>query len=287
MRDALRHSTRVAGGSSSFSLPHFIGEPPHNADGDADGNRIPPQHAASRQTPLNSGFLHRIPPHHAQRIGLRTEKVAGSSPAERAPIYSANRSNSRRPEPSIRRPRPSRFNCTANRRRMALEPILAPSPGPFLCKSRQPPRSCSSRRPQLAGSLSHSGRHLLIDDVGVVAVADLLYGVLGPFLIVHGASYLAGPVLLYEGRTRLVELFAMDASANHAMLAAGQRRWTSCCRWCSTTVRRYRSSILWRRRRRFWPLRVSLARIGERGRLGPPRYSSFSSTRARRLSTWR
>src|SRR5215212_9865529 len=84
MRDALRHSTRVAGGSSSFSLPHFIGEPPHNADGDADGNRIPPQHAASRQTPLNSGFLHRIPPHHAQRIGLRTEKVAGSSPAERA-----------------------------------------------------------------------------------------------------------------------------------------------------------------------------------------------------------
>src|SRR5215207_6159110 len=58
----------------------------------------------------------------------------------------------------------------------------------------------------------------------------------------------------------------------------------SCCRWCSTTVRRYRSSILWRRRRRFWPLRVSLARIGERGRLGPPRYSSFSSTRARRLS---
>src|SRR5215211_2902740 len=108
------------------------------------------------------------------------QKVAGSSPAERAPIY------------------------PANRRRTALEPILAPSPRPFLCKSRQPPRSCSSRRPQLAGSLSHSGRHLLIDDVGVVAVADLLYGVLGPFLIVHGASYLVGPVLLYEGRTRLV-----------------------------------------------------------------------------------
>src|SRR5215212_600934 len=90
MRDALRHSTRVAGGSSSFSLPHFIGEPPHNADGDADGNRIPPQHAASLQTPLKSGFLHRIPPHHAQRIGLRTEKVAGSSPAELALKSPAN-----------------------------------------------------------------------------------------------------------------------------------------------------------------------------------------------------
>src|SRR5215213_8274531 len=135
------------------------------------------------------------------------QKVAGSSLDERAPIYPANRSNSRRPEPSIRRPRPARFNCTANRGRMAPEPILAPSPGPFLCRSQQPRRSCSPRRPRLAGSLSCSGRHLLIDDDGVVAVADLLYGVLGPFLIVHGASYLVGPVLLYEGRRRLVELF--------------------------------------------------------------------------------
>src|SRR5215207_9635527 len=138
-------------------------------------------------------------------IGSKTtnQKVSGSSPAERAPNYPANRSNSRRPELSIRRPQPARFNCTANRRRMAFEPILAPSPGPFLCRSQQPRRSCSPRRPRLAGSLSCSGRHLLIDDDGVVAVADLLYGVLGPFLIVHGASYLVGPVLLYEGQMRL------------------------------------------------------------------------------------
>src|SRR5215211_6359002 len=103
---------------------------------------------------------------------LRTEKVAGSSPAERAPIYPANRSNSKRPEPSIRIPRPARFNCTANRRRTAPEPILAPSPRRFLCRSRQPPRPCSSARPRLASSLSRSGRHLLIDDDGVAAVAE-------------------------------------------------------------------------------------------------------------------
>src|SRR5829696_2978140 len=154
-------------------------------------------------------------------IKTTNQKVAGSSPAERAPNYPANRSNSRRPELSIRRPQPARFNCTANRRRMAFEPILAPSPGPFLCRSQQPRRSCSPRRPRLACSLSCSGRHLLIDDDGIVAVADLLYGVLGPFLIVHGASYLIGPVLLYEGRRRLVELFAMDASANHVVIVGG------------------------------------------------------------------
>ena len=58
--------------------------PPHNVDGNADGNRIPPHHAVSRQTPLKCVVLHRIPPYHALRIRLRTEKVAGSSPAERA-----------------------------------------------------------------------------------------------------------------------------------------------------------------------------------------------------------
>src|SRR5215213_9332209 len=61
-----------------------MGKPPHNFDGNADGNRILPQHAVSRQTPLECVVLHRIPPYHALRIGLRTEKVAGSSPAERA-----------------------------------------------------------------------------------------------------------------------------------------------------------------------------------------------------------
>src|SRR5215204_738501 len=70
---------------------YVIGKLPQNVDGNADGNRIPPQHAASRQTPLKSGVLHRIPPHHALRIGLRTEKAAGSSPAERAKESPANR----------------------------------------------------------------------------------------------------------------------------------------------------------------------------------------------------
>src|SRR3712207_5216424 len=53
----------------------IIGKPPHNnVDGSADGNRIPPHHAASHQTPLKSVILHRIPPYHAQRIGLRIRR---------------------------------------------------------------------------------------------------------------------------------------------------------------------------------------------------------------------
>src|SRR5215217_1319468 len=40
-------------------------------------------------------------------------------------------------------------------------------------------------------------------------------------LIVHGASYIVAPRLLYEGRTRLVELFAMDVSANHVVIVGG------------------------------------------------------------------
>src|SRR5918997_1678686 len=43
-------------------------------DGNADGNRIPPQHTVSRQTSLKSGILHRIPPYPAQRIGLRIRR---------------------------------------------------------------------------------------------------------------------------------------------------------------------------------------------------------------------
>jgi hypothetical protein len=62
---------------------------------------------------------------------------------------------------------------------------------------------------------------LLVDDDRIVAVADLLYGVLGPSLIVHAASYIVGPVVLYEGRRHLVELFAMDASANHVVIVGG------------------------------------------------------------------
>src|ERR671917_2540196 len=53
----------------------IIGKPPdNNVDGSADGNRIPPHHAASHQTPLKSVILHRIPPYHAQRIGLRIRR---------------------------------------------------------------------------------------------------------------------------------------------------------------------------------------------------------------------
>src|SRR5919112_5734067 len=52
----------------------IIGKLPHNVDGNADGNRIPPHHAASHQTPLKSVILHRIPPYHAQRIGLRIRR---------------------------------------------------------------------------------------------------------------------------------------------------------------------------------------------------------------------
>src|ERR687893_814645 len=53
----------------------ILGTPPHhNVDGNADGNRIPPYHAASRQTSLKSGVLRRIPPYHASSIGLRIRR---------------------------------------------------------------------------------------------------------------------------------------------------------------------------------------------------------------------
>src|SRR5829696_2971519 len=53
---------------------YVIGKLPQNVDGNADGNRIPPQHAPSRQTPLKSGLLRRIPSNPAQRIGLRIRR---------------------------------------------------------------------------------------------------------------------------------------------------------------------------------------------------------------------
>src|SRR5215204_2394781 len=48
----LRHSTELNDRSSLRDLPFIIGKLPHNVDGNADGNRIPPQHATSHQTPL-------------------------------------------------------------------------------------------------------------------------------------------------------------------------------------------------------------------------------------------
>jgi hypothetical protein len=59
------------------------------------------------------------------------QKVAGSSPAERAKKIPANRSNSRRPEPSIRRP--SLLGSTALQIAVGRPPSLSLllRPGPF------------------------------------------------------------------------------------------------------------------------------------------------------------
>ena len=46
-----------------------------NVDGNADRNRIPAHRTVSRQTPLKSAFLHRIPPYHASIIGLRIRRL--------------------------------------------------------------------------------------------------------------------------------------------------------------------------------------------------------------------
>jgi hypothetical protein len=127
----LRHSTKVDSGSPYVSLPRPNRKLPHNVDGNADGNRIPPHHTVSRQTPLKIGFLHRIPPYHAQRIGLRIRRpqvrVLPSAPlkvlqiAEKKVLLRARETPSRswtQEEPpaggSPRRPT-ARATCTAAR----------------------------------------------------------------------------------------------------------------------------------------------------------------------------
>jgi hypothetical protein len=65
-----------------FRLPEFFSNHAgsgkqgtvYKVDQNADGNRIPPHRAISRQTSLKCVVLHCILPYHAQRIGLRIRR---------------------------------------------------------------------------------------------------------------------------------------------------------------------------------------------------------------------
>ena len=79
----IRHSTKVEGGSSDEVYPALLGNRLKTLTGTLTGTGYRRNTPHPAKTPLESGFLHRIPPHHAQKTGSPTEKVAGSSTAER------------------------------------------------------------------------------------------------------------------------------------------------------------------------------------------------------------